>query len=430
MDCRRIHREKEHKTLEEVAEEYLMELINRSLLQVSRRRSDNKVRAWTIHDLVLDMCWKIAEEETFLFQHQFLISKHHHRLCMNQSHHLSKALSVLYNSEKIRILVAWYDENVDLGIKIMPDLRYLAITYFDSAIGMLQNLEFLRIINIYHQDIPMYLLNMPKLRHLCVGDRVTKSRFNKDCDSFQINNLQTLSFVFISDSKDEEILRCSPNLRMLKCRFFGKRLLDLNFLSQLRSLKMVYESRFRGDYKVFNLPRNIKKLTLSNVGLPWEKMSLIGLLPILEVLKLEDGAFEGKIWDTKDDEFQKLKFLKLVSLDIEQWNSSSNHFPVLKRLVLQFVQKLEMIPSEFSNIPTLQKIEVRYCSESVESSALEIREEQKDYGNEEFELIIQSLRRKESIYCIGVNDVSQTSSHNFFYDDIKIIFYYLFDYFF
>ncbi|CAA2981873.1 late blight resistance homolog R1A-10 [Olea europaea subsp. europaea] len=58
---------REHKSLEDVAEEYLVELINRSLLQVSRRRSDNGVKACSLHDLVLDMCWKIAAEENFLF---------------------------------------------------------------------------------------------------------------------------------------------------------------------------------------------------------------------------------------------------------------------------------------------------------------------------------------------------------------------------
>ncbi|XP_022846292.1 putative late blight resistance protein homolog R1A-3 [Olea europaea var. sylvestris] len=78
----------------------------------------------------------------------------------------------------------------------------------------------------------------------------------------------------------------------------------------LESLKMVYESRFKGDYSVVNFPKNIRKLTLSKIGLPREKMSLIGTMPDLEILKLEREAFEGDIWNTKDDEFQKLKSLK------------------------------------------------------------------------------------------------------------------------
>ncbi|CAA3017380.1 late blight resistance homolog R1A-10 [Olea europaea subsp. europaea] len=60
---------KEHKSSEDVAEEYLVELIDRSLLQVATRRSNNGVKACTLHDLVLDMCSKMAvENERFLFQ--------------------------------------------------------------------------------------------------------------------------------------------------------------------------------------------------------------------------------------------------------------------------------------------------------------------------------------------------------------------------
>ncbi|KAL2538527.1 putative late blight resistance protein-like protein R1A-6 [Forsythia ovata] len=272
----------------------------------------------------------------------------------------------------------------------MPDLRYLEIPSLKSSIDTLQNLEFLLVKNGMY--IPAYLLNMPKLRHLHVGSPKYPARFSKNCDSSQINSLQTLSFVFIFDSEDEEILRCSPNLRSLKCKSSFYHCPDLNFLTQLESLKMKHDSSFRGSYSRLNFPRNIKKLTLSEFALPREIMSLIGSLPNLEILKLE-YAFEGEVWNTKDDEFQKLKFLKLNNLKFEQWNSSSDHFPVLERLVLRYCEKLKIIPSEFSKIPTLQMIEVYQCGEDVDNSALQIHEEQLEYGNEEFKVIITKATR-------------------------------------
>ncbi|CAA3008605.1 late blight resistance homolog R1A-10 [Olea europaea subsp. europaea] len=293
---------KEHEILEDEAEEYLTELINRSLLQVSVRRSDNGVKACIVHDLVLDMCWKTAEEENFLFQHQFLISKHFHGLRVDQSHHLPKALLILHESEKNRVFESTgYDIR---RIKNMSDLRYLDIAILESSIARLQNLEVL-LVHWLNDDIPTYLLNMPMLRHLRVGSSDIPARFR--------------------------------------------------------------------------------------ISLPWEKMSLIGTLPFLEILKLECEAFIGEIWDTKDDEFQKLKFLKLYRIYIEQWNSSCYHFPVLERLVLRSCTNLEMIPSEFSSISTLQKIEVDDCIINVKNSALQIRDEQKDYGNEEFDVTIYSV---------------------------------------
>ncbi|XP_022846871.1 putative late blight resistance protein homolog R1A-3 [Olea europaea var. sylvestris] len=389
---------REQKTLEDVAEEYLMELINRSLLQVVQRRSDNGVKVCTLHDLVLDMCSKMVEEdENFQFQHRFLISKHHHlhRLYMGSFHHvwvsenISDAFSIVYNLEKIRILDSSNDDIVRLGFKIMPDLRYLEFSELEPSIGKLHNLEYLCL--HYLNEVPTYLLNMPKLRHLRVGGKYDGVRFTKNSDGFRINCLQSLCYIRIVDSEDEEIFRCSPNLRTLKCVSPpGNYFPDLNFLSQLQSLT-ISKYAFEGDYSVVKFPMNIKKLTLSEICLPWEKMSLIGILPKLEILKLGYNAFIGKIWDTNDDEFQKLKFLKLDSLDLKQWNSSHDHFPVLGRLVLQKCEGLEKIPSEFSNIPTLEKIEVTYCGKNVKASALEIRQEQQDYGNTEIDVTISSF---------------------------------------
>ncbi|XP_022846898.1 putative late blight resistance protein homolog R1A-10 [Olea europaea var. sylvestris] len=370
---------KEDKNLEDVAEEYLMELISRSFLQVAKRRPDNGVKVCALHDLILDSCRKIAEEENFVFQHQFLVSKYRSRL---EQSHFTETLSILHDPKKIRILESASDLS---RIETLTELRYLETSSkLTSSIGRLQNLEFLlagRTTNI----LPRYLLNLPKLRHLHVGG---PARFSKTCEISGTNSLQTLSFICIFDSKDEEILKCSPNLRSLNCAVLAKKCPRLNFLSLLESLKIVFYGSFKGDFTVPNFPMNIKKLTLSNLGLPWEKMSLIGTLPKLEILKLEDEAFEGKIWNTMDDEFQKLKFLKLDNLDLEQWNSSYNHFPVLEQLVLRYCDNLEMISSELGYIPTLSKIEVHACGINVENSAIKIREEQLAYGNEEIQVII------------------------------------------
>ncbi|CAA2992527.1 late blight resistance homolog R1A-10 [Olea europaea subsp. europaea] len=385
---------REQKTLEDVAEEYLMELVNRSLLQVSKRRSDNGVKVCTLHDLVLDMCNKmVVEDENFLFQHQFLVSKN--RLYMGRFQHvwisenISEAFSIVYNLEKIRILDSSNDNIVRLGFKIMPDLRYLEFSELEPSIGKIHNLEYLCL--HYVNEVPTYLLNMPKLRHLRVNGKYNSgARFTKNSDSFRKNCLQTLGFVQIVDSEDKEILRCSPNLRTLKCESPDHYFPDLNFLSQLQSLT-ISRNLVEGDYSVVKFPMNIKKLSLFNIGLAWDKMSLIGILPNLEILKLEGRAFSEKNWDTKDDEFQKLKFLKLDSLDLEQWNSASYHFPVLERLVLRNCRYLEEIPSEFSYILTLQEIKVLYCGKNIETSALEIHQEQLDYGNTELDVTIHSF---------------------------------------
>lgn len=54
-----IHDENERNA----AEEYLMELIDRSLVMVVKRRSDGRPKALLIHDLLRELCLRTCEEE-------------------------------------------------------------------------------------------------------------------------------------------------------------------------------------------------------------------------------------------------------------------------------------------------------------------------------------------------------------------------------
>ncbi|KAL2553268.1 putative late blight resistance protein-like protein R1A-6 [Forsythia ovata] len=56
----------ENKSLEDTVEEYLTDLIDRSLVLVAKRRSDGGVKACTIHDLLHEMSLRIADKEKFV----------------------------------------------------------------------------------------------------------------------------------------------------------------------------------------------------------------------------------------------------------------------------------------------------------------------------------------------------------------------------
>ena len=53
--------------------------------------------------------------------------------------------------------------------------------------------------------------------------------------------------------------------------------------------------------------------------------------------------------------------------------------------------KLEEVPSCLGECPTLEMIEVRRCSESVESSVEQIQQEQMDMGNEVLRIVIEYI---------------------------------------
>ena len=52
--------------MEDVAEDYLEELIDRSLIQVATKRLDGGVKTCCIHDLLRDLCILESAEEKFL----------------------------------------------------------------------------------------------------------------------------------------------------------------------------------------------------------------------------------------------------------------------------------------------------------------------------------------------------------------------------
>ncbi|KAG8380352.1 hypothetical protein BUALT_Bualt06G0006600 [Buddleja alternifolia] len=54
------------KSYEESAEEYLEDLVKRSLVLVTKRKPDGRIKSCNVHDLVRDLCIRKAQEEKFL----------------------------------------------------------------------------------------------------------------------------------------------------------------------------------------------------------------------------------------------------------------------------------------------------------------------------------------------------------------------------
>ncbi|XP_027068395.1 putative late blight resistance protein homolog R1A-3 [Coffea arabica] len=434
-----------NKGSEEVAENFLMDLIDRSLVIISKRRSNGKVRACRLHDLVLDFCKSQTEDENFFqlitrsdnpyasfpntdygfefdfYHHSSPVSFASYRLAISlkRSHFIESKPSGLASrslvffastdSEPKRpydISFIWHNfkllrvldfECFNLGIsfpveiEILVQLRYLAVGgYLESIPQSIANLRKLKTLIVKGLSrkitLPNTIWRITSLRHFHVSVHVD---FDSDAeelgDCSLLENLISFSRPSLSCGEDaERIIKRIPNLCKLSCIFYESpdssmncnHFPRLNCLTHLESLKIFYYGSPLNNGE-FILPLNLKKLTLSNFRLPWSHISTIGRLPNLEVLKLLSGAFVGKIWKV-EEEFQNLKFLSLDSLNIAQWNASCDDFPKLERLILQNCKDLEEIPAEFADIYTLEMIEVHWCSESAEKSAIKIGEETAD----------------------------------------------------
>ncbi|KAI5678541.1 hypothetical protein M9H77_09491 [Catharanthus roseus] len=365
----------EFKSLEDVAEDYLMDLICRSLVIFSQRRSKGGAKACRVHDVLLRFCQSKAKEDKFL---TIVTRSDDSKSPLRDFDYVfsakppagSRVRSLLFfaTNDKdprrpydisditcnFRLLKVLDLECINMGtyfpkgIEILVQLRYLAVSgYLDSipsSIACLWNLETLIVRGLGDVvNIPDAIWCLKKLRHVHVSDFAIISLPDEDGqhgDSSGLDFLVTVSSLFLRFGKEtEHILRKISNVRELKCIFSESwdnlqncnNFPSLEVLNHIESIKIIYYGQILQPGE-FIFPSNLKKLTLSSFHLPWDKMSVIGQLPNLEVLKLLSGAFDGKNWDMVEGEFAELKYLKLDTLNIAEWNAYSDQLPKLQQL--------------------------------------------------------------------------------------------------
>ncbi|KAH6834082.1 hypothetical protein C2S53_013369 [Perilla frutescens var. hirtella] len=428
----------ESKSFEEIAEEYLEDLVKRNLVIVTQKKSNGKYGYYDVHDLLRDLCRLKAREEKFLdlLSNVAEIAKDQRRIALDsyndieqvdKSTFASSVRSVLYfgNGWDILILLSCLRllrvlDTPATRLDHFPDeitelfhLRYLAFAYqgenqlrFPPSVYKLGNLQTLIIhaLSDYFKPIAhLKIWKIPKLRHLLIFNArfhiPSSPRINGQFHVLE--NLQTLSTV-IDFKLEKETIEMIPNLKKLKVSYTRMseakctelRLNNLVHLRTLESLSLEFVSapstlimRMRGHIYVpfptsYTLPPNVKQLTLTGCGPPSGDMSIIGSLPNLEVLKLREFYFEEEEWETNEGGFQRLKFLLIELSNLVCWRAENTHFRCLERLIISKCRSLEEIPREIGDITTLELIEVGPCSKSAADSALLIREEQECLGND------------------------------------------------
>ncbi|XP_051119127.1 late blight resistance protein R1-A-like [Andrographis paniculata] len=247
-------------------------------------------------------------------------------------------------------------------------------------------------------ELPLTIWKMTQLRHL-IADRMILPRA-EDITLQKLGSLQTLMTTLDFKFTDDAI-QMIPNLRKLKIvcsRDNPGCLWEFFCLHNLVRLQVLEELKIRFDYVLDpislcdgpaggNIPHHVafpttlRKLSLRGCRAPWEDLAVAGSLPNLQVLRLEMDSFVGEEWIPLEGQFLSLKFLLLEHLDIEFWLADSAHFPCLEHLTIKECSRLQKIPLEIGDIPTLKFIDV-YRSELVEDSAVQIREDQQNLGND------------------------------------------------
>ncbi|XP_059308709.1 putative late blight resistance protein homolog R1A-3 [Lycium ferocissimum] len=423
---------------EEVAEECLEDLVSRSLIMVSSRgRVSGKIRNCRIHDLVRLLCLREGKTEKFfqvvskcyqvssegveiehrLFLHEDAVRNQNLGLekcnldsirtilCIRQPHtflldsECYKIVDSRFQLLRVLDVLMIHFRHFPTEITQLVHLRYLAFTTGTSipaSISNLWNLQTMIVIPVAHQlSWPLEIWKMSSLRHFFSGGISMPLPAPPEAKKFSgLENLEEL-FLNTASSNWKAILMAVPNVKELDVVINLDPIGWHNVIDSLIHLvdlqKLGIHLAIPSNAQFFRrpaallshvFPKNLKSLTLAATHLLWKDMTMLGNLPNLEVLKLEHFAFQGIDWNLDEGGFTKLKLLEIFKTNLVNWKATSDSLPCLECLILRHCYKLEEIPTEIGDIPTLKLIELHHCSQAAVTCAEEILQEQQSFGNE------------------------------------------------
>lgn len=419
--------------LEELAEEYLEDLVDRNLILVAKKSSSGRIKTCRVHDMLRDLCVKEGSEQKVLevikgFGHKpFSTSSsqtYHRRLCIHSN--VLDFISSKPAGIHVRSLLCFVSEeksvpkqhtsfiNEAFGLVRVLDVMSISFPRFPNEIVHLVHLRFLALYGDF-KILPASISNLWNLQTIII--RTTRRELNILADIWKMlqfrhlhtngicflqgppaqtrknyedpfvrRNIQTISTIS-PDSCNENILARTPNLKKLAVRGKlialveekgGSSMFDiLAKLDRLESLKLLNDA-FPLDPsqcivpclpQSYKFPPNLKKITLSDTFLEWKHMSTLGTLPNLEVLKLRDYAFKGTHWEPLDGGFRLLRVLHIGRTDLVRWDASGHHFPRLQHVVFRLCSSLDVIPLALAEVSALHNMELYWPKATAAHSA-------------------------------------------------------------
>ncbi|KAJ4771216.1 NBS type disease resistance protein [Rhynchospora pubera] len=399
------------RTMEETAEDYLENLVQRNMIQVSTRYCNGSIKYCRIHDLLRDLSIEKAKENNF-FQ---AISNQGNKYCSSST--IRRAIlhcgheeimdytgpnlrSLLYfghvmpniaRSRYLKVLCHMtpdgepYNRNISKGLTQLrylgnsPSVDFLFHEYERDIwknISSMRNLQTLDIRDCrrYHSSVDC-IWNIKTLRHVILW-----SRFFGPPSMVELPNLQTLKTVRVRESWFVEGWPKLPRIQVLRLVKFPPKYDESfrTFVSKLHYLTSLHitlnEKCYPSSYEMFDMsgfPSYNHMQSLYVEGKWNQSMSSTSgaldtcLFPI-HLIKL---TLVGS--NIKEDPMlvlEKLKSLKRLELIInaykgKQLSCSARGFPHLEYLKLYWLEFLEDWTVEEGGMPLLKEIYIDLCGQ-------------------------------------------------------------------
>ncbi|KAH6763393.1 hypothetical protein C2S52_020826 [Perilla frutescens var. hirtella] len=411
------------KSLEEVAEENLNDLVARNLVMVEKTKANGDVKTCRVHDMIREFCQNeaaFANKNLFqevkktregVFDPAITEIVKRRRVCIH-----SNVIDFLRKKPKgpgVRSFVCFSKESISLPPEFIPsipdafnllrviDVNPLKFTKFPTKLTKLMHLRYITLSGNEFKTLPESVSELWNLQTVKIDTTSRDFEMKADISNMmQLRHLKTKAAISIKEPKGEggENLQTLSRLSANCCseQLFNKvsnlknlgirgQLADLanakclEKLERLEKLKLMHDVFPTAAEKALHrlpdsrcFPPNLRILTLSSTYLGWKHMATLGSLLNLEVLKLKEMAFKGSLWEAKGEGggFPCLETLHIARIDLEIWTASGDPFPKLKNLILKNCEKLQEIPPLLGK--TLQLVEIERVKTTLVESAKRI----------------------------------------------------------
>ncbi|CAA6670809.1 unnamed protein product [Spirodela intermedia] len=399
-------------TLEQSAERYLEELVQRCLVQVAAWYDIGTERC-RMHDLLHELSISQAKEVGFFYcyrkpQDSVLPYSSLRRLSLHQG--VEEYISQRHSTPRLRTLLGFNFEGSPMGfplnglkmirvidleggpIELLPKqvgdlihLRYLGlkktrIKSLPRSVVKLSHLQVLDIKGTRIAQIPGGVWTIKALRHVIIPDAVEPQRIPGSLSSLQVletakagdwinshlhslTNLQTLRITGIRGSYHQVLSASLPMFsRLTTLELAGESipasLLTLSSLEYLHTMGLLgqMESPLQSQAVSYQWPSNLCNLTLWDSGLVQDPLPSLGKLSDLRVLLLLRNSYRGTEMACPYDGFPKLQTMRLEYLgELEQWTVDDGAMPCLRTLMINSCKKLKTLPQGLKGLASLKE---------------------------------------------------------------------------
>ncbi|XP_047061110.1 disease resistance protein RPM1-like [Lolium rigidum] len=394
-------------TLEEVAEGYLKELVNRNMLQLVDRNPFGRIKRLRMHDIIRELAVDLCQKERFGVKYEEVkcggsVQRDERRLVVHKLkkdiqesfcsvHGLRSFITLDKNmpsftvlpllSEKSRYMTVL--ELSGLPIEKIPDaigdlfnLRHLGlrdtkVKVLPKSVRKLSNLLTLDLCNSDIQELPSWIVKLENLRHL-FAEKVNDQSFrvlhslSGVCITKGLGNLKNLQTLHALDAQDESVrqigeLRQLRSLRILNvkgiyCELLCRSLVQMPFLSYL----YVGASEDNEVLMLNALPPNLQKISLNG---KLAEGTLLRESPLIQAMEQNMHELYLRWSQLREDPLPSLS--RLENLTVLQFTRAYNGekleflrgwFPKLKVLYLRDLPNLKQLEMKKGAMATLKSL--------------------------------------------------------------------------